>query len=186
MIGQDASWNERCRNAILLLLALLLALFLVGVAMEDDAGQDALASDQRALPQGAEAAHASGVDLVPDDADTLPFELFSLFSGYSAYECGVLPEGFAAEVLDPGDYGCLQPTWSSGVVGMVCPGNMQEVIGAMSEDLAGNGWVLASEGEQKGCLTFVKAAGVYRWLFISGSEVAGSSSIWMVFSREGG
>lgn len=109
--------------------------------------------------------------------------LADLTAAWNASEEQPLPEGFGDEVMPE----TLQQFWVSndgGVVGYVQESSAQQVLDTLEELLESRGWIAVESGGDAAA-TFVKGEGVYRWIAVTTTEVAGSTSVVLVLEKEG-
>ena len=117
------------------------------------------------------------LEAVGDGGEELVFRLFEESAGYSGVSWGWVSDSFAEELFDPESLGGFDVVSAPGTVAFVCNGSFEHVRDAVCESLEGNGWTrVPSDAESMGN-TFVKDRGVYRWAFVTCSEISGTVTV---------
>lgn len=139
----------------------LLAAIAIGLAIATAIAADRLASCAR--PSVAQ--EAITIAAFGDSASAYAVE-----SGSSALET------FEQEVLSLAAYRELRLAAEVCVVGFTADGSAEKTFSDLSQTLERGGWTAITSGSATAG-SFVKSTGTYRWIFMSCSDIAGTTSV---------
>lgn len=115
------------------------------------------------------------------DRNDVVFSLFKKAGGFHDYRAGAVPTVFSDEVLDLRMLPCNGVCSSGNVVGFVLGDSRDQASQVIKECLFEQDWVLVDANASEYGDTYIKSTGSIDWLFVSMTEVTGSTSVWMEF-----
>lgn len=157
-VRRRRSQSQRCAFSLGIIVLLLAAILL----------SSALSERYRNLEDGASLVHAA-----ISDQDVLSGDVFAKLDNARRRE---VPPTFKKEVLDVPSGDDTYVNDDGSVIGFSRTESAQQTFMSIKDALESKGWVFVESGSRFAG-SFVKAAGRYRWAFVSCTQISGQTSV---------
>ena len=97
-------------------------------------------------------------------------------SAYAVESGSSVLEAFEQEVLSLAAYSELRTTAEACVVGFIANESAEKTFSDLTQTLERGGWTAIASGSATAG-SFAKSTGAYRWIFVSCSDIAGTTSV---------